>query len=116
MFLGEHGFLDALGLDSKEFGVAHSDELYLFWFPYWYQNFTLNPADATEGEKLVSFWTNFAKSGDPTPPGTEVTWEGVAGEKHEYLEISNEGFSMKASEEYLERVTFWGNIMSQRPQ
>ena len=115
MILGEHGFLDAMGLDSKEYGIAHSDELYLFWFPYWYQNFTLNQPDTSEGETLVRLWTNFAKTGDPTPPGTGITWDPVAEDKHEYLEIENEGFTMRASEEYLERVTFWHNIMSQRP-
>ena len=96
--------------------MAHSDELYLFWFPYWFQNFIINQPDTTEGETLVRYWTNFAKSGDPTPPGTAITWEPVAEDKHQYLEIDNEGFGMEASEEYLERVAFWRNIMSQRPQ
>ena len=94
--------------------MAHADELYLFWYPYWYQNFTLNTQDTSEAEMLVSYWTNFAKTGDPTPPSAEVAWEPVTEGQHEYLEIDNEGLSMGASQYYMERVKFWEEIMGQR--
>ena len=42
MLPGENGFLDAMGVDSSEYGVCHSDELYLFWSPYWFGNYSLN--------------------------------------------------------------------------
>ena len=31
-----------MGFDSSEYGVCHSDELYLFWNPYWFGNYSLN--------------------------------------------------------------------------
>ena len=31
-----------MGFDSSEYGVCHSDELYLFWDPYWFGNYSLN--------------------------------------------------------------------------
>ena len=95
--------------------MAHSDELYMFWYPYWYQNFTLNQQDNAQAQTMLRLWTDFAKTGDPTPPSSDVTWEPVMDAHHEYLDIDNEGLSMTASSQYLERVKFWQDIMSQRP-
>ena len=39
---GENGMLDFFGIDSTKYGVSHSDELYFFWNPYYFENYTLN--------------------------------------------------------------------------
>ena len=50
MLPGENGFLDAMGVDSSEYGVCHSDELYLFWSPYWFGNYSLNKVTWLTGQ------------------------------------------------------------------
>ena len=39
---GEFSSLDIGGLDGKDYGVSHADELFFFWNPFFYQNYTLN--------------------------------------------------------------------------
>ena len=95
--------------------MSHTDELYLFWSPYWFQNLTLNTEDASQAQTMVRLWTDFAKTGAPAPPDTGVGWEPVVEGHHEYLEIDNDGLTMTASPQYLKRVNFWRDIMSQRP-
>ena len=56
-----------------------------------------------------------SNSGDPTPPGSLLpSWSPVSEERHEYLKIDKDS-EMTVSQDYLERVTFWKNIMSERP-
>ena len=79
-FLGENGYLDFLGVDSEQYGVCHSDELYLMWNPYWFENYSLNDVcmrflnldfcvcfhfqeDIAMGSKMVKYWVDFAVTG-----------------------------------------------------
>ena len=34
--------LDFYGIDSTQYGVCHSDELYMFWEPYAAESYALN--------------------------------------------------------------------------
>ena len=34
--------LDFYGIDSTQYGVCHSDELYMFWEPYAAESYVLN--------------------------------------------------------------------------
>ena len=34
--------LDFYGIDSTQYGVCHSDELYMFWEPYASESYALN--------------------------------------------------------------------------
>ena len=34
--------LDFYGIDSTQYGVCHSDELYMFWNPYGLETYNLN--------------------------------------------------------------------------
>ena len=73
--------LDFYGIDSKQYGVCHSDELYMFWNPYGFYNFTLNEvsdlgvflisilslytsqSDKTMSESMTQAWVDFACTG-----------------------------------------------------
>ena len=43
-----------MGFDSSEYGVCHSDELYLFWNPYWFGNYSLNKVTWGTGVRTKS--------------------------------------------------------------
>ena len=44
-----------MGFDSSEYGVCHSDELYLFWNPYWFGNYSLNKVTWGQGSAACSY-------------------------------------------------------------
>ena len=44
-----------MGVDSSEYGVCHSDELYLFWSPYWFGNYSLNKVTWGTGSAACSY-------------------------------------------------------------
>ena len=55
--------------------MTHSDELYFMWNPFYNISYPLSGQDGEMSLKLTTFWTNFAKTGDPNlPVSTGVTW------------------------------------------
>ncbi|XP_049791471.1 acetylcholinesterase-like isoform X2 [Schistocerca nitens] len=58
-------------------GVTHADELkLLFYIPKMKQNLTETSEEDITRRKMIDLWTNFAKSGNPTPsPVDGVTWQ-----------------------------------------
>lgn len=108
-YKGPYGNLDDYGLDSTMYGVSHSDELYYFWKPYF------NKYDIVKDEKstivsknVVDMWANFARFGDPTPPGSDVPvqWEQVTADNHQFLVIDST-MEMALWDSYLERMAVW---------
>ncbi|XP_076636106.1 esterase FE4-like [Colletes latitarsis] len=79
-------------------GASHVDELsYLFYSPYLKLKDPKPPAVCTKDrlimERLTTMWTNFAKTGDPTPCQDDViktTWKPVTKDKFNYLDIGDE--------------------------
>ncbi|XP_053970492.1 para-nitrobenzyl esterase-like isoform X1 [Hylaeus volcanicus] len=79
-------------------GASHVDELsYLFYSPYVKIKNTKPPAAGTKDrimiERLTRMWTNFAKTGNPTPCHDEfiaTTWEPVTQNELKYLNIGDE--------------------------
>merc|ERR1719273_2938222 len=61
---------------------------------------------------MSSMWGNFAKMGDPTPPGSPagMTWEPVDSEDQKYLEIGDQ-LVMTRDPWFGERMDFWDNII-----
>jgi len=115
-YKGVNGYLDFLGVDSQQYGVCHSDELYLMWNPYWFENYSLNEEDMAMGHKIVKYWVNFASTGDPSPPDSNLpVWSPVSLQNHQYLNIKNEPTMETLTKEYLEMIKFWKDLMSQRP-
>ena len=70
---GEFTILKVMnGLDVNNTGVAHGDDLFYLWDPFfeWEFGFTgqLSGEDLLVRDTMMAAWTNFAKFGDPTPP------------------------------------------------
>ena len=77
--------LDLYEIDSTKYGVCHSDELYMFWNPYFFESFNLNEVsekmngfrgqdievlinhfiqnDKSMSNKLTQAWVDFASTG-----------------------------------------------------
>ncbi|RLU22070.1 hypothetical protein DMN91_006450 [Ooceraea biroi] len=78
-------------------GAAHDDELsYLFYMPKYKVNDPKPPAIGTKDRKvleaLTSMWTNFAKTGNPTPvldQNVPTTWLPATADALNYLEIND---------------------------
>ena len=73
-------------------------------------NSTLEEAKVS-GE-MLSYWTNFACEGDPTPPGglnTSIYWNPTISANPEYLLIDTVS-KMEYSEEFRSRVEFWNRV------
>ena len=52
--------------------------------------------------------------GDPTPPDSDLpTWIPVSSDSHEYLRLDTES-RMETSDDYLDVVNFWQEIMDDR--
>ena len=113
-YKGENSYLDPYGINSSLYGVTHSDELYYMFNPYWFGVFELSDEDLKISTMLMELWTDFAKFGDPTPPGAAFSWEPVTVTDHRYLLIGQDQVKMDQSDEYLRRVQFWDGIMFER--
>ena len=67
---------------------------------------------------MVSTWTDFAKTGDPTPPSSPYSWLPVtAGVQEEdqqwFFNFSGENSAMDSSQQIFSRLIFWDNILTQ---
>ena len=110
-YRGEHSGLDLAGIEPGLFGVSHGDDLlYLFDPIYQVDLQDLNENDENMREHLVPYWTNFAKYGDPTPPGSGVSWSPVTSDSWLYLNISGTEPGMERSKEYRDRMNFWSTL------
>ncbi|KAJ0174243.1 hypothetical protein K1T71_010389 [Dendrolimus kikuchii] len=97
-------------------GASIGDELcYLFVCKKIKKSYKKLMEDAESEEmivlrNMVRLWTNFAKTGNPTPPGDEFTWTPASIENKEILVISEE-LEMK-SNVYGDRVKFWDDFLA----
>jgi len=94
-----------------QYGVSHCDDFfYIFKFDLDYS--TWSELNWFTSRAMSSMWGNFAKLGDPTPPGSPagMTWEPVDAEDHKYLEIGNQ-LVMTRESWFAERMDFWDNVI-----
>uniref|UniRef100_A0A1B6CXI0 Carboxylesterase type B domain-containing protein n=1 Tax=Clastoptera arizonana TaxID=38151 RepID=A0A1B6CXI0_9HEMI len=99
--------------------VGHSDELgYIFYIPPLNQSTTdASSTSMTTLKRMVKMWTNFAKTGNPTPDGTtdddlkNIIWTPATNGAYRYLQISSQ---LKMSENNFEEdaVVFWNKIQN----
>ncbi|CAH2042177.1 unnamed protein product, partial [Iphiclides podalirius] len=107
-----------IGYNSREdgtWGASVGDELcYLFVCnPKKIYKKLLEDEDAEEIKVLknmVKMWANFARTGNPTPNGDEVTWNPATKENKECLVISDELKMHKNLHENV--VRFWDDFIS----
>ncbi|XP_077979535.1 cholinesterase-like [Glandiceps talaboti] len=97
-------------------GVPHVDELmYVFGTPfkdrYLYRNFT--DADEVMSDTIMTLWTNFAKTGNPTPLGQEIQnvegrWERYSSTNKMVMRFSPDGSSYMTDEVIdFSNLAFW---------
>ncbi|CAK1550763.1 unnamed protein product [Leptosia nina] len=106
---------EAITLDGT-WGASRGDELcYLF---------VCNPIKKTykrlleEGDSdeikvlqgMVRLYANFARTGNPTPPGDEFTWKPATKENKEILVISEE--LKMVNNLYEDKISFWDNFFA----
>jgi len=113
-FDGNLGLFKRLtGLHDFE-GVCHGDDI-----GYLFHNAIVDlDLDATSPEyktrsRIVKMWTNFAKTGNPTPEITsllDVSWQPVEENKTNYLDIDIKLNMHKHYEQ--ERMAFWDSVYS----
>ena len=76
------------------------------------RNVTLTLEDIRVKNTMTDAWTNFAKYGDPTPPGSELIWLPVDDPKmHQFWNISGPIPQMATSQEIQDRMNFWNQIL-----
>ncbi|KAJ9585421.1 hypothetical protein L9F63_002783 [Diploptera punctata] len=94
--------------DNDYSAVGHGEELkYLFYDPR--QNYSTGSPEQITSDRIVKLWTNFAKTGNPTPDDDavleNVTWSPATDEEHNYLEIGSD-LSLKQDLQP-SRMEFW---------
>ncbi|KAJ4438858.1 hypothetical protein ANN_14811 [Periplaneta americana] len=79
--------------DGTEYpGASHADDLgYLFKIGGWKVDLIPGTPEYLTSQRIVKLWTNFAKTGSPTPERDEllqnITWKPVTGKSFPYLNI-----------------------------
>ncbi|XP_046396629.1 juvenile hormone esterase-like [Ischnura elegans] len=97
---------------EKPRGANHLDDLIYLFYPSELFPFIENDSpEASFSKRLVKLWTNFAKTGNPTPSedGVDgVKWASYTPSELEYMEIGEELSMKKALRQ--ERVAIWKDI------
>jgi len=111
---GEFSYTDMIGIPN--FGVSHADDLLYLWNPVIQTIFDMNEADSAVRAQMTWSWSNFALTGDPTPPGSDYSWLPVSEKIQEetqqwFFNFSGNNSAMDSSSEIFSRLTFWDNIM-----
>jgi hypothetical protein len=99
--------MDAYGVQPGLFG----DELFYLFDPLYHLDLEdLPESDKSTRELLVSSWTSFVKFGDPSPPGSGMSWTPVDAGSRLYLNISGTHPFMERSQDYDNRMQFWATV------
>ncbi|CAH0690199.1 unnamed protein product [Spodoptera exigua] len=116
-YLYRFAFDGALGLFKRMLGITHAgachgDEMgYLFYFSRLNYRLDDDSPELAVSRRMVQMWTNFAKTGNPTPSVdyesvVDFTWPQVNNTEHvSYLDI-NGNFTVQSDPE-AKRVKFW---------
>ncbi|XP_030024687.2 venom carboxylesterase-6 [Manduca sexta] len=117
-FVYRFAFDGALGLFKRMLGITHpgachGDEMgYLFYFSRINYRLDEGSTELLVSRKMVQMWTNFAKTGNPTPPVdyesvVDFKWLPINGSTShiDYLDITG-NFTMEANPEE-KRISFW---------
>ena len=103
--VGQHSYTN--NGDFPTFGVCHADELQYLFLPTVISD-SLEGDDALVADMMTKAWTDFAKTGDPTPPGSNFAWTQVQTEQsHEFLDIRGPNPEMRNDEGIDGRMDCW---------
>ena len=73
-------------------------------------------SDLEVRRQMVSTWTDFAKTGDPTPPSSPLSWLAVGGGVEEedqqwFFNFSGQDSAMDSSQQIFSRLMFWRDLL-----
>nr|BDU67888.1 carboxylesterase [Liposcelis bostrychophila] len=89
LFDGTKAFLKHLIGYGDWKGTCHADELgYLFHMPMLQAKLEPNTPEYTTVQRMTKLWTDFAKTGNPTPK--DNSWKPISENDNTYLEIEKE--------------------------
>nr|CAD7196065.1 unnamed protein product [Timema douglasi] len=94
--------------------AVHGDDLnYLFTTTYFnYTEFENNSTEMKTVRRMVTLWTNFAKSQE-LGEGLDLTWNPIGESKQTYLDINTELSVQNLLELHPERSAFWDGLYSE---
>lgn len=99
--------------EHPEYGAFHSGEL-----PYMFNNLHLlnrpwEAIDRTMADQMSSYWTNFAKTGDPNGPDLPV-WQPFNASEATTMQLGTRMGPLPIAP--AEKFTFWKEVLSERGQ
>eukprot|EP00091_Calanus_sinicus_P022818 TRINITY_DN7448_c0_g1_i3.p1 TRINITY_DN7448_c0_g1~~TRINITY_DN7448_c0_g1_i3.p1 ORF type:complete len:435 (+),score=107.28 TRINITY_DN7448_c0_g1_i3:279-1583(+) len=111
---GEFSLSQLFGVDPT--GVCHADDLLYLWDPVDITFGSLSGDDVLVRDVMTSAWANFATYGDPTPPGSSVSWapQLASDSMHRYWNISGAVPVTSSSESLQERMALWEQVVGRR--
>jgi len=118
-YRGTKSFTPFFGDSSHDYGVCHQDELLYLFSTELFGEF--KPNESAEKEMIdvmTTLWTNFAKTGNPTPETNSLIhtkWEPVKGENLNYYFIKSATDITMEKGLYSERTKIWKNLQTNHP-
>ena len=107
-YQGQYSLTNYLGLGK--YGVCHADDLFYMWT---LKDLPLNSEDTKVRNVMTDAWANFAKYGDPTPPGSVSTWLPVDPfhGRRQFWNISGAIPHMTFNQDIDDRMFFWNQLL-----
>ncbi|CAG9564144.1 unnamed protein product [Danaus chrysippus] len=110
---------DSLSIEGT-WGASGDDDLCYVFVCHPYKKVYKKILESDDSEELkvlqnmVKYITNFAKTGNPTPPGSPINWKPVTKENRQCLIISEE--PRMQNNIYEDKVSFWDNFIEKYRQ
>nr|CAD7404517.1 unnamed protein product [Timema cristinae] len=114
-YRGTKSFSELFSGLTTDFGVCHADELqYLFPSDRVFPGLVPSQKDIEITDKMITMWTDFARTGNPTPDEKDVAvrWQPITSSNLEYLYIGSDMYMDSGL--LKERAEFWASL-SVRP-
>lgn len=93
-------------------GVCHADDVGYLFTSFLSPKLEPGSIEETSVRRFVKLWTNFAKTGNPTPEEDEllmkVQWKAVTKEENYFLDIGKE--LKTGTNPDFERMQFWDSV------
>lgn len=99
-------------VEPRKWGAFHTAEVPYLFGVLDTPGRTFTADDARVAEQIQGYWLNFARSGDPNPPG-QATWPAIGSESYQWMQIGDRpGLHMAATNK--ERLAFFRDARAAR--